>query len=107
MDILDGDVFNIVFALLFILVLFVGLFGGPISGSFVSTESAQKLAHAQLSPDATIGEKTVWFVGFKGCENGEVARFKVLPYIGKDGSLVDNAIICAGWPFKGMTIRYQ
>lgn len=95
---------EIILSLVFIV---VALFWGPIVGSTVSLEKAQTVAHQQLSPDAEIGGRTVWFVNWKGCEKGEVVKFYVMPYVGKDGTIVDNAMICSGWLFKGMTPRFK
>jgi hypothetical protein len=83
------------------------IFNFPIRGSLVSLTKAQEIAHQQLSPDAEITGRAVWFVSSRGCEKGEVAMFFVQPYEGKDKTMVDNAVICAGWPFKGMTPRFR
>lgn len=76
-------------------------------GSQVSVDQAQGVAQEQLSRTAEIESKDVWFVGTKGCDRGDNALFRVKPYVGNNGLLVQNAIICGGWPFKGMTVRYK
>jgi hypothetical protein len=76
-------------------------------GSQISTDQAQGVAQEQLSRAAEIESKDVWFVGIKGCDRRDNVLFRVKPYIGNNGLLVQNAIICGGWPFKGMTVRYK
>lgn len=89
---------------LFIVILF---FNGPIRGSLVKSERAEQAAKAQLEPYVELGPKQVFFVHWKGCENGDVAVFKVLPYKSAEGVIVTNAIVCDSWPFKGATVRFK
>lgn len=93
---------------IFMLAIFViAILWYPVMGSIVQIDQAQKVAHANLSPNAEIGTKSIWFVNWKGCDRTDVALFNVLPYTGQDGKVVNNAIICSGFPFKGMTVRFK
>ena len=93
---------------IFVLVLFmIELLWGPVMGSLVHESQAQQVAQSNLSMNAEIGARSVWFVAYKGCDASDVALFEVKPYIGLDGKTVDNAIICSGFPFKGMTVRFK
>jgi hypothetical protein len=90
-----------------VIAVLIGIFNAPVRGAFVSIERAQAVAHTQLSPNAELAGRSVWFVNWKGCDKGDVALFRVKPYVSADGQTVNNAIVCAGWPFKGMTVRFK
>jgi hypothetical protein len=50
-------------------------------------------------------DKSIWFVGFRGCDAKDAAVFEVR---GKNpaGKVVQISV-CVGWPFKGATVRSQ
>lgn len=92
----------------FSVILFIlAILWSPVMGSLIQPDEVRQVAHANLSPNAEIGSKSVWFVAWKGCDASDVAIFHVKPYIGLDGKEVANAIICSGFPFKGMTVRFK
>ena len=108
MDFLDDHPGCVILLLLVIVVLvIVAIFSVPIRGSFVKSSVAQQAAQAQLGAKVELGDKHVWFVHFRGCDKGDVAMFEVLPYTDNQGKTVNNAIVCAGWPFKGTTVRFK
>ena len=92
-----------IFIFLFVFVIFLCSFRGV----FVSRDKATAAASAQLGAQVELGPKHVWFNHWRGCEKGTAAMFKVLPYTNSQGVLVSNAIVCSGWPFKGITIRFR
>lgn len=100
---MDDDRITIVLFLLVLVIAAVAIFGGV----FTSTTKAQHIAQTQLSPQAEVAGKTIFFVGMRGCDRYDSAMFRVKPYTGVNGQIVDNAIICAGWPFKGYTVRFK
>lgn len=51
----------------------------------------------------TIKDKDVIFVGLRGCQADEAAKFEVTA-TNPVGEKVDF-LVCTGWPFKGATIR--
>jgi hypothetical protein len=94
----------LVFVVVFVLAI---MFNAPIRGAFVKSDVALQAAQAQLGANVELGSKHVWFVHWRGCDKGDVAMFKVQPYSDAQGKIVDNAIVCAGWPFKGTTVRFK
>ncbi len=90
------------------LLLFVvfGIFGDPIKGSFVSNGKALEVARSEFGQNVEIESKSSWFVHWKGCDKTDVAIYRIAPFE-QNGVVVDNAIVCAGWPFKGFTPRYK
>lgn len=100
----ETDTVSAFIAIVVVLALFLGLG----RGIFVSTAKAEQVAQVQLGADVELGNKNIFFVGMRGCDGEkDAAVFKVLPYTNSDGLFVDNAIVCAGWPFKGYTVRFK
>ena len=53
----------------------------------------------------TINDKDWLFVGLRGCQADEAAKFEVTA-TNPMGEKV-NFLVCTGWPFKGATIRTE
>jgi len=56
--------------------------------------------------DIQIVDKHTVFVDLQGCSAEDVVKFDVAATNSR-GERVSNAYVCAGWPFKGATIRYR
>jgi hypothetical protein len=48
-------------------------------------------------------DKNIFFVNWKGCSRGDDAQFDVKATNALDVDV--DLVVCAGWPFKGVTIR--
>ena len=72
-------------------------------GSYVSDEKIVTAVENQGFSDVKILDKDVTFVSWRGCSKGDDAAFQVeaTNSLGKRVPLT----ACAGWPFKGVTIR--
>ena len=83
-----------------ILLLMTGLTG---RGVFVSDDVGRKALDDQGYRNIRITDKAFVLIGYRGCDGADAARFTAVATNsnGKDVTLY----VCAGWPFKGATIR--
>lgn len=88
-----------------IVILFAVL--GASRGVFVSSEKAQIAATQLIDVNAVVGAKHVYFVNWRGCDEKDAVMFEVLPFVNQQGVLVEDAILCSGWPLKGFTSRVR
>jgi len=84
-----------------VVAVIVGIFQLP--GLFVDQSVAVKALENQGFSNITIIEKDWLFVGFKGCDASDSARFPVIA-TNPLGKRVE-VMVCSGWLFKGATIR--
>lgn len=72
-------------------------------GAFVSGENVARAVEKQGYRNVEIVSKHIFFVDWRGCGEDDVAAFNA---VGTNavGEQVD-LIVCAGWPFKGVTVR--
>ena len=88
---------NLLFALFFITLFISGC------GTFVSNENVTTAVTKQGYKDVEVKSKHIFFVNWRGCGKDDDAAFK-MSAINSIGQKVD-LIACAGWPFKGVTVR--
>ncbi len=89
-----------VFGILFILIIFaLAIF----RGSWVNKSEAVRSLETQGYSNVQITEHKWFFVGVRGCENSDAARFDATT-TNPAGKQV-HLFVCVGWPFKGATIR--
>lgn len=86
----------IVVAIIFVLVSFA-------RGVFVNESEAARALETQGYRDVKITNDAWLFVGLRGCDEGDAARFTAVAS-NPTGKRVE-IYVCAGWPFKGSTIR--
>lgn len=99
----DWKIYLGIIVVIFLIAFLIGL-----RGVFVSPAKALQAAEVQLGTDnLQLSSKHIMFVHWRGCDKGDVAMFKVLPFTNAQGKIVDDAIVCAGWPFKGITVRFK
>jgi hypothetical protein len=91
---------------LFVFAVFLGVLGVS-RGIFVSSEKAQVAAIQLIDVDAVVGTKHVYFVNWRGCDEGDAAMFEINPFVNQQGVLVENVVLCSGWPLKGFTPRVK
>jgi len=92
-------------ALLYI-VLFLILVGlDATCGTCVSKESTVNAVEKQGYSNIEVLDKNVFFVSWRGCSGSDDAMFtmKATNSVGKDVEIM----ACAGWPFKGVTVRTE
>ena len=74
-------------------------------GFLVSDDHTVEAVEKQGYSDVHILEIHPFFASFFGCSNGDVAAYK-MSAMNALGRKV-NLVACAGWPFKGVTIRTE
>lgn len=89
-------VFTFIF---FVAALIFGVFGGLL----VKEDGAIQLLEAQGFSDVNITSHQWLFVGLRGCEDSDAAKF-TFEATGPNGQIVDNLFVCKGL-FKGYTLR--
>lgn len=75
----------------------------PGCGACVDDGKVRKAVEKQGYSDVKIKDKSVTAIGWRGCSDSDSAAYKMRAKNPK-GQEVD-IIVCAGWPFKGVTIR--
>lgn len=86
-----------------ILVMTAILFFALARGIFVSEDSAINSLETQGYSDVKITDSAWFMVGIRGCNQRDAARFTATATnpVGQEVEIY----VCAGWPFKGGTIR--
>ncbi|MBI2426590.1 MAG: hypothetical protein HYV34_01970 [Candidatus Kerfeldbacteria bacterium] len=92
-----------VIAALLILWYGAGLMFWP--GIYVSEEKVILAVEKQGYSDITVEDKDVFFVGWKGCSDNDDALFELTATNARGQGV--ELLACAGWPFKGVTIRTE
>lgn len=72
-------------------------------GVFMSRENVVKAVEKQGYTNVQILEKHIFFVDWHGCGSDDDAIFNATA-TNPTGKQVD-ILICAGWPFKAVTVR--
>lgn len=72
-------------------------------GALVSDERVSVAAEKQGYKNVQVVSKHIFFVSWRGCGKDDDAAFNATG-VNATGNRVD-LIICAGWPFKGVTVR--
>lgn len=72
-------------------------------GAFVNGNDVINAVEKQGYSNVTVVDKSIFFISFRGCGESDSAVFK-LEATNAIGKRV-NLLACAGWPFKGVTIR--
>tara|TARA_Y100000310_G_C20006690_1_gene501024 strand:- start:136 stop:420 length:285 start_codon:yes stop_codon:yes gene_type:complete len=72
-------------------------------GLMVDSSSIANAVSKQGYSDVRVHSKGVFFVSWRGCSKSDDAVFKVTAKNALNKQV--NLIVCAGWPFKGVTIR--
>lgn len=90
---------ELIYALLIVLIFAVSLFRGV----FVSDDVGVKALENQGYTNIRVTDNSFFVVGLRGCDGKDAARITatVTNSQGKDVTLY----VCAGWPFKGATVR--
>jgi len=72
-------------------------------GMFVKEDKVTKAVEKQGYTNVQVLDKHIFFVNWRGCSKSDEAAFDVLATnaLGQNVDLV----VCAGWPFKGVTVR--
>ena len=90
---------RILFVLLAAIVLSSGC--GLLVSDFNTVAAVEKQGYS----DVHILKIHPFFASFFGCSNGDVAAYK-MSAMNALGRKV-NLVACAGWPFKGVTVRTE
>ena len=72
-------------------------------GSCVDDANVIDAIEAQGFTNVSVEDKSIVFVGWAGCSDDDEAAYEItaINSLGKRVKL----LACAGWPFKGVTIR--
>jgi len=80
------------------------LFGSLVGcGACIDDGDVKGAVSKQGYKDVVIKDKHIVAVSWRGCSDSDEAAYKVTA-TNANGQRVD-LIVCAGWPFKGVTIR--
>ncbi|MDO8492156.1 MAG: hypothetical protein Q7S34_00755 [bacterium] len=92
-----------VIEILIVVFMFFVLFLSTLPGKWVSQDIAIRALEKQGYTNVQITEHNWFLVGFSGCDDSDVARFKARATnpVGKKVEV----FVCTGWLFKGATIR--
>lgn len=93
------DVFGVAVTVFVVALLALEIFGGIFVGNDIAEETMKNNGFS----DIKIIEKQWFFVGFRGCAGGDNAKFIVKAINSRNQPV--ELYVCAGWPFKGATIR--
>lgn len=72
-------------------------------GTFVASDDVARAVEKQGYRNVEIVSKHIFFVAWRGCGTDDDAAFNATG-TNAVGEQVD-LIVCAGWPFKGVTVR--
>lgn len=89
--------------LLYIVVIIVTVFFAIFRGIFVDSAIAKRALEKQGYENIEILDKDWLFIGVRGCDGRDAAKFEVKATNSAKKSVEVN--VCVGWPFKGATIR--
>jgi hypothetical protein len=89
--------------IIFMVVLIAALFGFGLRGSCVDDSQALRAVNTLGFTNAHVVDKSIWFVGFQGCDARDAALFAVQATNPVGKRVIVN--VCVGWPFKGATVR--
>jgi len=87
--------------LIVLMILAIALTG--CFGACVSDDSVVTAVENQGYTDVEILDKDIVLVGWAGCSDDDAAAYEVKA-TNSLGKRV-NLLVCAGWPFKGVTVR--
>lgn len=85
-----------------IVVILASVFYGA-RGACVVKGDAVKAVENMGFTDVEVLDKSIWFVGFRGCDKADAALVEVQAK--NSAGKVVNVDVCMGWPFKGATVR--
>jgi hypothetical protein len=87
-----------------VILIFVGLaIGGR--GCQVDDAQAHRALKAAGYSDVRITDRSNWFVSWGGCSDSDAVQWDAVAKNARGESV--NVIVCAGWPFKGATVRVK
>jgi hypothetical protein len=92
------------FQLMFWICAFVGCVAIMGRGSCVDSSVAYSAMRDSGFTDVKIIDTFTWTADVNGCDQNDAVGFKVTAK--RDGRPV-RAIVCAGYPFKGATVRLE
>ena len=72
-------------------------------GAFVNDSDVVRAVEKQGYSDVSIQDSHIFFVNWRGCSKEDDAAYSLVA-TNSAGNRVD-LIACAGWPFKGVTVR--
>ena len=96
MDKMEKSVLSFVLTVVFVVLI-------SCRGIFADEAVARKSLKKQGYTKIHVIDKSFFMVGLRGCGESDAAKFTVKA-VNPVGELVE-VYVCAGWPFKGATIR--
>lgn len=90
-------------SVLLILFIIVVLVGYTCRGACADSTETKQAIEKQGYSNVKITDKSIFFVGWRGCSSNDAIQYDVTAKNPKDQTV--DLIVCSGWPFKGVTIR--
>lgn len=104
LDVFSTKTFRTIVVVLLFVPMAALIFGLVVGrGGCVSQVKSIKATEKQGYRNVTVTERHNFFPGWHGCDDKDAAAFEARA-VNPAGQEVD-IIICAGWPFKGVTVR--
>lgn len=75
----------------------------PACGACIDDDKVKVAVEKQGYTDVKLRDKSIVFYNWAGCSDSDDAAYKARAK-NAQGKQVD-LIVCAGWPFKGVTVR--
>lgn len=97
----SGSLPVIVYLSLMVVVVFLSMQRGSCADEEQAIRAAENFGFSEVE----VLDKSIWFIGFKGCSSSDAALFEVRAR-NPAGKEVEVGV-CVGWPFKGATMRSQ
>jgi hypothetical protein len=97
---MDVKVIGVIAVLCLAAALFCAFF---IPGVYVSNSAVVKAVAKQGYSNPVVTSSHVLFVSWRGCSGSDDAAYGMVA-TNSNGQVVE-LIACAGWPFKGVTVR--
>ena len=72
-------------------------------GACVDDKDVVRAVEKQGYSEVSIKDKSIFFVSWSGCSDSDAAKYDAKAKNPKGDSV--DIIVCAGWPFKGVTVR--
>jgi hypothetical protein len=99
----SSDNFPIIMGVILFIVLILGLIFLPMA--YLDNGVALRAAETSGYTDARVLDSHYFFSSMYGCSKGDDAAFDVAAK-NPQGKPV-QIVVCAGWPFKGATVRVK
>lgn len=98
---LEENMKALIYVVLFVVVIFLDAMCGVCASKEATINAVEKQGYSNVQ----VLDKHIFFTGWRGCSSADAAVFEIRATNAR-GQDVD-ILACAGWPFKGVTVRTE